>query len=114
MNKRNQFTFITLLKIHIFKLSEEMNMLENIKQRVIREAEYIVKEESTIRKCASVFKVSKSTVHNDLSKRLEKIDRELYLKVRDIIETNKKLRHIRGGIATKEKYKELRHEKEES
>ena len=85
-------------------------MLENIKQRVIREAEYIIREKSTIRKCAKAFRVSKSTVHNDLSKRLAKVDKELYIKVRDIIETNKKFRHIRGGIATKEKYRELRYE----
>ena len=86
-------------------------MLETIKTRVIREANYIVKEKSTIRKCADVFKVSKSTVHNDLSKRLNKIDTSLYKKVRSIIEINKEQRHIRGGLATREKYRELRDEK---
>ena len=88
-------------------------MLENIKQRVIKEGEYIVNKRTTIRKCAKKFKVSKSTVHNDLSKRLEGIDSELYLKVRNIIEINKKFRHIRGGIATKEKYRELKNEAKE-
>lgn len=88
-------------------------MLDNIKTRVIKEANYIVDNKSTIRKCADIFKVSKSTVHNDLSKRLNKIDISLYKKVRDIIEINKEQRHIRGGIATKKKYREIRNEKKQ-
>lgn len=87
-------------------------MLDSIKKRVILEAHYLLKEKTTIRKCAKAFNISKSTVHNDLSNRLEKIDTKLYKKVREIIEINKSQRHLRGGLATKEKYGKIRNEKE--
>ena len=65
---------------------------------------YILETRATVRKAAKHFGISKSTVHTDVSKRLKDIDFELYERVRDILDENKAERHIRGGIATKEKY----------
>lgn len=73
-------------------------------QRIYDEAEYIVKYKCTIRACAKVFNVSKSTVHKDCAERLKEYDRFLFEKVRDILDINLSLRHIRGGEATKKKY----------
>lgn len=87
-------------------------MIEDISLRVIEEGKYIIKENTTIRKCASHFGISKSTVHNDISIKLKELNPRLYSKVRIVIENNKKVRHIRGGLATKEKYKRLLNEKE--
>lgn len=67
-------------------------------------ATYLIANKSTIRKTAEVFKISKSTVHNDLSKKLFKINKRLYKKVRVILEENFNERHIRGGNATRLKY----------
>lgn len=69
---------------------------------------YIIKHNATVRQAAAVFKVSKSTVHKDVSQRLEYLDRELFLKTKKVLETNLKERHIRGGIATKQKYAKLK------
>ena len=70
--------------------------------------EYIVKNKATVREASKVFSVSKSTVHTDVAYRLQKIDRELWLKVKEILELNKQTRHIRGGMATREKYRAKR------
>ena len=67
--------------------------------------EYIVKNKSTVRAAAKVFGVSKSTVHTDVTQKLEEIDPGLCREVREILDINKAQRHIRGGIATREKYK---------
>ncbi len=72
--------------------------------RVILEAEYIIKHGATVRKTASVFGVGKSTVHKDMTERLEPISKYLYEKVKKVLETNLLERHIRGGEATKRKY----------
>lgn len=72
--------------------------------RVILEAEYIIKHGATVRKTASVFGVGKSTVHKDMTERLEPISKYLYEKVRRVLEVNLSERHIRGGEATKQKY----------
>ena len=77
------------------------NLLE---KRVIELGEYISLNNSTIRKTAMIYGVSKSTVHTDLTRRLKSIDPQLYSKVRIILDNNKAQRHIRGGIATKNKY----------
>lgn len=71
---------------------------------------YILQNNATVRQAAAVFKISKSTVHKDVSQRLQNIDHELFLKVRSILENNLRERHIRGGIATKQKYEKLRKE----
>lgn len=68
-------------------------------------AVYIIDNRTTIRAAAKVFGVSKSTVHKDLTERLERCNHGLYLQVKEILEVNKAERHIRGGIATKNKYR---------
>lgn len=77
----------------------------NIERRACDLAVYIVENRTTIRAAAKQFGVSKSTVHKDLSERLEQYNRPLYQQVKEIMETNKAERHIRGGIATRRKYK---------
>ena len=75
-----------------------------VDQRAVKLAEYIIENKTTVRAAAKKFGISKSTVHMDVSKRLKNINPSLYSDVRDILEINKAERHIRGGIATKEKY----------
>jgi len=79
-------------------------MNKNIVNRVIDEANYIVKTKDTIRSVAKVFNVSKSTVHKDLKDRLLQIDDKLYNEVSNILKYHLDIRHIRGGNATKEKF----------
>ena len=79
-------------------------MENNADERAVLLGRYIVKHNSTVRAAAKANCVSKSTVHSDVTKRLKKIDGELYLKVREILNKNKDERHIRGGLATREKY----------
>ena len=67
-------------------------------------AVYIIENRTTIRSAAKHFGISKSTVHKDLSERLERCNRALYVQVKQILDQNKAERHIRGGMATKEKY----------
>lgn len=80
-------------------------MRANIEERACDLAVYIIENKSTVRAAAKQFGVSKSTVHKDLSERLKYIDRTLYLQVKEILEINKAERHIRGGMATRKKYK---------
>ena len=80
-------------------------LCEDIKQRVIKEAKYIAETNATVRQTAIVFHFSKSTVHKDVSERLKSIDKELYKVVKKVLEKNLSERHIRGGLATKRKYK---------
>ena len=68
-------------------------------------AEYLLAINATVRAAAKQFGVSKSTVHKDLTERLEKIDPALYQQVRQLLDRNKAERHIRGGMATRRKYK---------
>lgn len=79
-------------------------MLGNIDSRAVRLAEYIVETQGTVRSAAKYFGVSKSTVHKDVTRRLRDIDLGLWEEVRLVLEKNKAERHIRGGIATREKY----------
>ena len=71
---------------------------------------YILETKATVRTAAKRFGISKSTVHTDVSKRLKDIDFELYERVRDVLDENKAERHIRGGKATREKYRLKREE----
>lgn len=75
-----------------------------IKERTLSVANHIVKTNDTIRKTAKIFNLSKSAVHNDLSKRLKKVDVKMYNKVRKILDLNFSEKHIRGGLSTKKKY----------
>lgn len=81
-------------------------MCEDIIDRTLKEAEYIAETGATVRACAKVFHFSKSTVHKDVTERLEDIDRGLYKKVKKVLKKNLAERHIRGGEATKRKYAE--------
>ncbi len=76
----------------------------DIKARVLKEADYIIKTSKTIREISKYFKVSKSTVHNDLSKRLKSIDLNLYDKVNQILIYHYRIKHLNGGEKTKLKY----------
>ena len=80
-------------------------MKGNMEQRACDEAVYIIECRGTVRDAARKFGISKSTVHKDLSQRLPTFNRTLYLQVKEILEQNKAERHIRGGIATRRKYK---------
>lgn len=80
-------------------------MKDYIEKRVIEIARYIIEEETTVRQTARVFGVSKSTVHKDVTERLPKINPLVANQVKNILEVNKAERHIRGGRATKMKYK---------
>ena len=71
-------------------------------------AQYIIDNNSTVRACAKHFGISKSTVHKDVSERLSQINKSLYISVKQILDKNKSERHIRGGEATKEKYKYMK------
>ena len=80
-------------------------MKGNMEERAQRLALYIIENKATVRTAARKFGVSKSTVHKDLSERLPSINRGLYEQVKAILNENKAERHIRGGIATRKKYK---------
>ncbi len=82
-------------------------MRKYIEERAIDIAGYIVENNATVRQAAKKFGVSKSTVHKDITERLEEIDHELAVKARKILDINKSERHIRGGLATKKKYETL-------
>ena len=77
-------------------------------ERAVTLGKYIVDTGATVRVCAKKYGVSKSTVHKDVSDRLRFVDPTLYTDVKAVLERNKAERHIRGGIATKNKYKKLR------
>ncbi|MBE6691832.1 MAG: stage III sporulation protein D [Ruminococcaceae bacterium] len=76
----------------------------DIRERIIKEGEFVAESGATVRHTAEKFGISKSTVHKDLAKRLKSIDNELYIKVSKVLADNRAERHIRGGMATKVKY----------
>ena len=80
-------------------------MKGNIEERAVTLAQYIIENRTTVRAAAKKFGISKSTVHQDLSERLPKFNHTLYVQVKEVLEVNKAQRHIRGGIATRKKYK---------
>lgn len=80
-------------------------MTEDILDRARRLAVYMIETEGTVRSAAAHFGISKSTVHKDLTQRLRYRDPKLYTQVKKLMDTNKSQRHIRGGMATKEKYR---------
>lgn len=77
-------------------------------ERCVEIAQYIVETGATVRAAAKKFGVSKSTVHKDVTTRLLCVNRSLYHQAHEVLERNKNQRHIRGGEATKEKYRRLR------
>ena len=76
-----------------------------VEERAIELGEYIIENNATVRAAAGKFHISKSTVHKDVSDRLKTVKPQLYDRVREVLEVNKAQRHIRGGIATREKYR---------
>ena len=82
-------------------------MKSYIEDRAADVARYIIKHKATVRQTAKKFGVSKSTVHKDITERVEKINPRLAADVRKVLEVNKSERHIRGGMATKAKYMKL-------
>jgi putative DeoR family transcriptional regulator, stage III sporulation protein D len=78
-----------------------------IEERVLDVAKYIIASKATIRKTAKAFGVSKSTIHKDMTERLPKINPQIAMEAKCILDYNKSERHIRGGKATKMKYKAL-------
>ena len=81
-------------------------MKSHIEQRAVIIAKYILEKQATVRQTAKVFGVSKSTVHKDVTERLEEIHPLLTSEVKQVLEKNKSERHIRGGMATKLKYQQ--------
>ena len=82
--------------------------VEQIEQRVIEEAKYIIDSKQTVRQTAEIFKVSKSTVHKDVAIRLKYIDLKLYDEVKQVLKTNGDEKYRRGGKATKDLWKRIR------
>ena len=76
-----------------------------MEERACDLALYIIEHQATVRGAAAQFGISKSTVHKDLCQRLPAFNRALYLQVKAVLDQNKAERHIRGGIATRRKYK---------
>lgn len=83
-------------------------MKEYIEERAIKMAEYIIENKTTVRQTAKEFGISKSTVHKDVTERLAGINPVLVAQARKVLDVNKSERHIRGGMATKEKYSHMR------
>ncbi len=79
-------------------------MRSYIEERAVIVAKYILEKNTTVRQTAKSFGVSKSTIHKDVTERLEEINPSLALQVKMVLEKNKSERHIRGGMATKLKY----------
>ena len=73
-------------------------------ERAVSLGLYMIENNATVRSAAKAFHISKSTVHKDVSERLKKINPNLYRQVKELMDTNKQERHIRGGMATKNKY----------
>ena len=80
-------------------------MRSYIEERAVIVAKYILEKNTTVRQTAKTFGVSKSTIHKDVTERLEEINPSLAMEVKRVLEKNKSERHIRGGMATKMKYK---------
>ena len=80
-------------------------MYNSIEERAADVAAYIVENKSTVRAAAKKFGISKSTVHKDITERLSRINPSMYAQVRKLLDINKAERHMRGGLATRKKYK---------
>ncbi|SHK51569.1 sporulation transcriptional regulator SpoIIID [Desulforamulus aeronauticus] len=82
-------------------------MQDYIQKRVLDICAYILETKATVRRAAHVFQVSKSTVHKDMTERLPSLNKHLAQEVKTILDENKAERHLRGGEATRKKYKEI-------
>lgn len=81
-------------------------MKDYIEERAVEIADYIIENNATVRQTAKQFRISKSTVHKDVTERLIQINPALAGEARKVLDVNKSERHIRGGMATREKYME--------
>lgn len=79
-------------------------MEEKIKNRILKEANFLIDTKKTLRETSKISNVSKSTVHKDVNERLININKDIYKEVKKVLEDNKNERHIRGGESTKRKY----------
>jgi putative DeoR family transcriptional regulator (stage III sporulation protein D) len=97
------------MHINVLHLLDEGGLCvqEYIRKRVLDIGAYILESSATVRQTADVFGVSKSTVHKDVTERLPLVNEKLSMEVKHILETNKAERHIRGGEATRKKYKKI-------
>ena len=84
-----------------------MMYIASEKDRCVVLASYLIENKTTVRAVASKFGISKSTVHKDITQTLKKINKNLYYEAKSVLEQNKKERHLRGGEATKNKYKAM-------
>lgn len=82
-------------------------MKDYIEERAVEIAGYIIETKATVRQTAKQFGISKSTVHKDVTERLQQINPSLAKEARQVLDINKQERHIRGGLATREKYRHL-------
>ncbi len=85
-------------------------MREEVRLRVMQAAEHILETGATVRACAAKFGVSKTTIHKDVRDRLPRVDAELCAQVDEVLRKNLRERHLRGGDATREKFRRLRGE----
>ena len=85
-------------------------MKDYIEERVLELARYIIDTGATVRSTAAKFRISKATVHKDITERLREINPGLAAEVKEVLENNKAERHIRGGLATREKYLHIHHD----
>lgn len=92
----------------LINASVSVTSFGNTQDRCVTLGMYIIENEATVRQTAAVFGISKSTVHQDITARLEKINPALYKQVKSILDKNKQERHIRGGMATKLKYQRIK------
>lgn len=83
-------------------------MREDVRERALRLAEHILETGDTVRACAARFGVSKTTIHKDLRERLPRLDAELSARVGEVLRRNLSQRHLRGGEATRRKFREAR------
>lgn len=81
-------------------------MRDYIRRRVLEVANYVIETKATVRQAARLYNVSKSTVHKDVTERLPTVSKQLSKKVKRILDQNKAERHIRGGEATRKKYRD--------
>ena len=82
--------------------------MDRMRERFLMLGNYIALSNATVRQAAKLYGISKSTVHKDVTERLEEVDSDLYARVREVLDINKSERHMRGGLATKQKYAQKR------
>lgn len=83
---------------------QSMRSMQSIKERCVILGRYLLENRSTVRQVAKEFNISKSTVHKDITQILRHVDVKLYTMVKEVLDTNKRERHLRGGEATRQKY----------